>query len=112
MSVKFRKVSCSVTNLIRLWVIDQLGAQLRYIIRLLLQSSNWIGHILRRNCLLQQVIEGKIKGQIEVTRRRGRRCKKLLDDLKDRRGYCQLKEEALDRTMWRNRFGRGSGPVV
>ena len=65
-----------------------------------------------RNCLLQKVIEGKIKGQIEVTRRRGRRRKKLLDDLKDRRGYCQLKEEALDRTIWRNRFGRGFGPVV
>ena len=32
--------------------------------------------------------------------------------VKDRRGYCQLKEEALDRTMWRNRFGRGFGPVV
>ena len=75
-------------------------------------KANWIGHILRRNCLLQQVIEGKIKGQIEVTRRRGRRCKKLLDDLKDRRDYCQCKEEALDRTMWRNRSGRGFGPVV
>ena len=75
------------------------------------RKANWIGHILRRNCLLQ-VIEGKIKGQIEVTRRRGRRCNKLLDDLKDRRGYCQLKEEALDRSMWRNRFGRGFGPVV
>ena len=36
----------------------------------------------------------------------------ILDDLKDRRGYCQLKEEALDLTMWRNRFGRGFGPVV
>ena len=82
------------------------------------RKANWIGHILRRNCLLQQVIEGKIKGQIEVTRRRGRRRKKrrrrkkLLDDLKDRRGYCQLREEALDRTMWRNRFGRGFGRVV
>ena len=75
-------------------------------------KANWIGHILRRNCLLQQVIEGKIKGQIEVTRRRRRRRKKLLDDLKDRRGYCQLKEEALDRNMWRNRSGRGFGPVV
>ena len=76
------------------------------------RKANWIGHILRRNCLLKQVTEGKIKGQIEVTRRRGRRRKKLLDDLKDRRAYCQLKEEALDRTMWRNRFGRGFGPVV
>jgi hypothetical protein len=46
-----------------------------------------------------------------VTRRRRRR-RKLLDDLKDRRGYSRLKKEALDRTMWRNRFGDGFGPVV
>ena len=46
-----------------------------------------------------------------MARRLGRRRKKLLDDLKDRRGYCQMKEEALDRTMWRNRFGRDLGPV-
>jgi len=76
------------------------------------RKANWIGHILRRNCLLKQVIEGKIKGQIEVTRRRERRRRKLLDDLKDSRGYCELKEEALDRIVWRNRFGRGLGPVV
>ena len=50
------------------------------------RKANWTGHILRRNCLLQHVIEGKIKGKIEVTRRRGRRRKKLLDGLKDRRG--------------------------
>jgi len=62
-------------------------------------KANWIGHLLCRNCLLQQVTEGKIKGQIEVTRGRGRWRKKLQDDLKDRRGYCQLKEEALDSTM-------------
>ena len=43
------------------------------------RKANWIGHILRRNCLLKQVIEGKIKVEIKVTRRRGRR-KKLLDD--------------------------------
>jgi hypothetical protein len=36
----------------------------------------------------------------------------LNDDLKDRRGYSRLKEEALDRTMWRNRFGGGFEPVV
>ena len=47
-----------------------------------------------------------------MARRRGRRRKKLLDDLKDRRGYSHLKEEALDRTMWRHRFGGGIGPVV
>jgi hypothetical protein len=76
------------------------------------RKANWIGDILHRNCLLQRVIEGKIKGGIEVTGRRGRRCSKLLDDLKERRGYSQLKVEALDRTMWRACFGRGFGPVV
>jgi hypothetical protein len=77
-----------------------------------IRKANWIGHILRRNCLLKQIIEGWIKGEMEVTRRRGRRRKKLLADLKDRRGYSHLKEEALNRTMWRNRLGRGFGPVV
>jgi hypothetical protein len=76
------------------------------------QKANWIGHILRRNCLLQRVIDGKIQGGIEVTGRRGSRRRKLLDDLKERGGYSHLKEEALDRTMWRARFGRGFGPVV
>jgi hypothetical protein len=50
--------------------------------------------------------------KMEVTRRRGRRRKKLLNDLKDRRGYYHLKEEALDRTMRKNHFGGGFGPVV
>ena len=76
------------------------------------RKANWIGHILCRNYLLKQVIEGKVKVEMEVTRRRGRRRKKLLDDLKDRREYCNLKEEAQDRNMWRNRFGVGFGPVV
>jgi hypothetical protein len=75
------------------------------------RKANWIGHILRRNCLLQQVIEEKIKGVIEVTGRQGRRRRNLLDD-QERRGYSHLKEEALDRTMWTARFGRGFGPVV
>jgi hypothetical protein len=47
-----------------------------------------------------------------VTGRRGRRRRKLLDDLKERRGYSHLKGEALDSTMWRAGFGRGFGPVV
>jgi hypothetical protein len=45
-----------------------------------------------------------------VTGRQGRRRRKLLDDLKERREYSNLKEKALDRTMWRARFGRGFGP--
>jgi hypothetical protein len=60
-------------------------------------KANWIGHILRRNCLLRQVIEGKIVRGIEVTGRRGRKRRKLMDDHKERRGYSHLKEEALHR---------------
>ena len=76
------------------------------------RKTKWIGHILRRNCLLQRVTEGKVQGGIEVTGRQGRRRRKLLDDLKERRGYSHLKEKALDSTMWRAGFGRGFGPVV
>jgi hypothetical protein len=47
-----------------------------------------------------------------MTGRRGRRRKQLLDDLKEKRRYWKLKDEALDRTQWRTRFGRGYGLVV
>jgi hypothetical protein len=67
---------------------------------------------LHRNYLPQRVIEGKIQGEIEVIGRRERRRRKLLDDLKERRGYSHLKEGALDHTVWRARFGRDFGPVV
>ena len=53
-----------------------------------------------------------IKGEIEVTGRRGRRRRMLLDDLKERRGYPHLKEEAIDRDMWRAGFRRGFVPAV
>jgi hypothetical protein len=58
------------------------------------------------------VIEGKVEGKIELTVRRGRRRKQLLDDLEEKGRYCKLKEEELDRTLWRTRFVRGYGPVV
>jgi hypothetical protein len=76
------------------------------------RKADWVGHIFGRNCLLKHVIEGKLEERIEMTGRRGRRRKQLLDDFKEKRGYWKLKEEALDRTMWRTRFGRGCGPVV
>jgi hypothetical protein len=55
------------------------------------RKANWLGHILLRKCLLQWVIKGKIKGGKEVSGRQGRRRRKLLDDLKKRRGYSHLK---------------------
>jgi hypothetical protein len=67
-------------------------------------KANWIGQVLSRNCLIKHVIERKIEGRIEVTERRGRRRKQLLDKLKEKRRSCKLKEKALDRTLWRTHF--------
>jgi hypothetical protein len=53
------------------------------------RKVNWIGHILHRNCLLQQVIKDKIYGGMEWMGRRGRRRRKL----KGRRGYSLLNED-------------------
>jgi hypothetical protein len=72
------------------------------------RKANWIGHILRRNCLLNHVIEGRIEG----TGRRGRRRKQLLDELKETTGYWTLKQEELDSTLWRPRFRKVYGPVA
>jgi hypothetical protein len=83
--------------------------------------------MVRRNCLLGDLIERKKerkkerkrkkqrkkerKGWVEVIRQ-GSRRKPLLDDLEETRGYWKVKYEALDRTVWRTRFGRGHAPVV
>jgi hypothetical protein len=65
---------------------------------------------LPRNCLLKNI--NKRKGRIKVRGRRRRKRKQLLDNIKENRGYCKLKEEALDHTVWRTGFGRGYGPVL
>jgi len=75
------------------------------------RKANWIGHTFRRNCLIEHGIEGKILGRIDVTGRRGRWRKQLLDDLKEKRTYWYLNQGALDRTVWRTRFGKGYGSV-
>jgi len=71
-----------------------------------------IDHMFNRNSLLEHVIERKIKGIIEGKIRRGRKRKQLLRVFKGNIRHWNLKEEALDRTFWRTRFGRGYGPVA
>jgi hypothetical protein len=76
------------------------------------RKYNWIGHILRRNYFLNHIIEWKTGRGIEATGKKGRRRKQLLDDLKETRGYCKWKEEAVDCPVWRTGYGRGCGSVV
>ena len=76
------------------------------------RKSNRTGHILRRNYRLKHIIEGNIKRRNELTGRRGRRRKQLLDDIKETREYWKLKEEAINRSLCKTRFRRGYGPVA
>jgi hypothetical protein len=59
------------------------------------RKADGIGHVLRRNCLLKHVIQGKIEEGIEVMGRRRLRRKQPMNDLKETEGYCNLKQEAL-----------------
>ena len=93
------------------WSIRHSQGEEEYPTKIKRRKANCIGHFLLRNCRLKDVIVGKIEGRIEVTVRRGRRRKQLLDNLKVKKGYWKLKEEALGRTLWGTRFGRGYGPV-
>jgi hypothetical protein len=76
------------------------------------RKANRIGHILRRKCCQKHVVEGNTAGYIKVTERGRNRRKQLLFDFQEKRGYWRLKEEALDRTLGRTRFGRGCGRFV
>jgi hypothetical protein len=60
---------------------------------------------------MKHAIELKVEGRIEMMGKRGRRRKRLLGELKEKRGYCKLKCGALDRTSCRPCFGIRYGPV-
>jgi len=68
------------------------------------RKAHCISHTERRNCLLKHVIGGNIGGM----KRREMKRKHLLNDLKEMRRYRKLKEEALDRILWRTCSERGS----
>jgi hypothetical protein len=75
------------------------------------REANWIGHILSRDCLLKEVIGGKIEGRGEVTGRRGRRRQRILDDLKEKWRYWNWKWQAIVYIFGGTRFERGNVTV-
>ena len=74
-------------------VLDRIGEKRTLLKNILCSKANWIGHILRRNCLLHDAIEGQMTEAKGV----GRRRTQLLDDLRNRRRYWDVKEEAEGR---------------
>ena len=81
-------------------VLGRIGEKRTLLNNFIRRKANWIGHILRRNCLLHDDIEGQMTELKGV----GRRQTQLLNDLRNRRRYWELKEEAEDRQGWRRQF--------
>ena len=81
-------------------VLGRVGEKRTLLNNILRTKANWIGHILKINCLLHDAIEG----QMTKVKRVERRKTLLLDDLRNRRRYCELKEEAEDRNSRKLQF--------
>jgi len=93
-------------------VLQRVSGEMNILHTIIRRMANWIGHILRRNYLLKDAVEGKIKGRIQVTGRRWQGRKQLLDEVRKKRSYCNLRKEVIVRTLWRIHLGRDYGPVA
>ena len=82
-------------------VLEHIGDKRTLLNNILHRNANWIGHILRRNCLFHDAIEGQMT---EVKELRRRRRTQLLADLRNRRRNCELKKEAEERRGWKRQF--------
>jgi len=67
-------------------VLHRVNEERNVLRRVIRREANWIGHVLRRNCLLNRVIKGKIEEGVKETERRGRGRKQLPDEFKEKRG--------------------------
>ena len=89
----WRIVKINWTNLVKKEEVLRRVKEERNILHTIkIRKANKIGQILHMNCPIKQIIEGKKEERIEVTGRRETRCKQLLNDLKENRGYWKLKE--------------------
>lgn len=91
-------------------VLRRVNEQRHILKTIIRRKANWMGHIMRRNGLISDIIEGQVEGK----RGLGRRRIQLTDDLKQGRKmkFQELKREAANRTNWRTLFGQNNGPVV
>ena len=97
-----RKNKKILTDRVRNEVIQRVKAERNILYEIIWRKDNWIGHILCRNCLIKEAAEGKAEGNRTVTE----------EDNESVSSNCKLKEEALDRSLWRTGFGSGCGPDV
>ena len=69
-------------------VLEQIGEKMTLLNNILRRNANWIGHILRRSCLLHDAIEGQMTEVIGLGR-----ITELCNNLRNRRRYWELKIE-------------------
>ena len=112
MSCRRRTEKISWSDRVRHKVLKRVNVETNIRHTIKRSNSNLIGHILSRNCHLKHAIEGKRERRKEVKGIQGRRSKQLLDNFEEKRRCRKLREEALDHTLRRHRFGGGYGPVV
>jgi hypothetical protein len=93
-------------------VLHRVNEQRNILDKIETSKASWIGHSLRRNCILKHVIEEKIEVSLEVMGRRERRRKLLLENLKETKEYCKLEEGTPEGILWRIRYVRNDGPVT
>jgi hypothetical protein len=89
----WRRMEISWTDRVKNEVLHRVKEDRNILHTIKRRKANWIGYILRRNCLLKHAIEGKLEGRIEMKGRRGRRRKQLLKDLTEKRRYWKLKRK-------------------
>jgi hypothetical protein len=94
-----RMEKISWTDRVRSYEVLESKAEISILQTLKRRKANWIGHMLRRNCLLKYRSEGNVEGSLEVTGKRIRRRKQLLADLNEKRGYWKFKKKALVHTL-------------
>jgi len=85
MSCRRRMEKISWTDRVRNEVLKRVKDETNILHTIKRKKADWIRHMLRRNCLLKHIIEGKIKRRKEVKGRQGRRSKQLLDNLEEKR---------------------------
>ena len=79
-------------------VLKRVGEKRQVIREIKKRKANWLGHVMRRDCLLRDAIEGTVEGK----RMRGRRRVQLMDDVRAGRKYCDIKNLAQNRDAWRS----------
>jgi len=79
-------------------ILNNVGEKRQLISVIRNRQKNWIGHVLKGEGLLREVMEGRMEGK----RVRGRPRKEMLDELLVELSYGNMKRKVENRDEWRS----------